>query len=157
MEGDLDSIQKIFFDAMACGWVCNVLKNIEVPQFPGSKAIPYEKGPFKVLDCYMTNLNSSTGTTTIWFRGRPVWVMHYGGRYKKEAIPFLKRCLSRAYYELRFYGGRGPVFMREGEFAYVNRIERNKFSDFAGEETIFGLNEMRLGYHWYRGMSLLIK
>lgn len=155
MEGDLQSIQNKFFDAMVQGWVCNTdAKKIEVPEFPGSKAIPYEHGPFRVLACYMTNFNFSTGTTTIWFRGKPVWVMHYGGWYEKEAIPFLKRCLSRAYAERRFYGGRGPVFVRDDRFTYINRIERNNLRDFAGEEKIFDLSEKCLGYHWYRGMSL---
>ena len=42
------------------------------------------------------------------------------------------------------------------KFAYVNKIERNDFADFAGEERIFYyVSEQPLGYHWYRGMSLL--
>ena len=158
MEGDLDSIQDIFFDAKAHGWTCiteQAVKKIEMPQFPGSKVILYEHGPFRVLDWYMANLNSSTGITTIGFRGRPVWVMHYGGWYEKEAIPFLKNCLRQAYSDRRFYGGRGPVFVQDSQFTYVNQIERKKFSDFAGQESIFGLNAVRLGCHWYRGMSLL--
>ena len=155
MEGDMESIQNIFFDAMRRGWACdNCAKKIEVPQLPGSKAISFEHGPLRVVDCYMTNLNFSTGTTTIWYRGRPLWVMHYGGRYEKEAIPFLKFCLRRAYTERRFYGGRGPNFMRDDRFTYVNKIERNNFRDFAGEERIFDTSGQCFGYHWYRGMSL---
>jgi len=152
MEGDMGSIQKIFFDAMRRGWAYdNCAKKIEVPQFPGSKAISFEQGPFRVVDCYMTNFNFSTGITTIWFREKPVWMMHYGGWYEKEAIPFLKFCLRRAYIERHFYGGRGPNFMRDDRFTYVNRIEHNNFRDFAGEERIFDLSEKCLGYHWYRG------
>lgn len=155
MEGDLESIQNKFFDAMAHGWACNAdAKKIEVPQFPGSKGILYEHGQFRVLDFYMTHFNFSTGTTIIWFRGKPLWVMHYGGRYEKEAIPFLKSCLHRAYSERRFYGGRGPYFMKNDRFTYVNRIEHNNFREFAGEERVFNSDEQCLGYHWYRGMSL---
>lgn len=155
MEGDLDSIQNKFFDAMTHGWACNTnAKKIEVPQFPGSKGILYEHGPYKVLDCYMTNYNFSTGTTTIWFREKPLWAMHYGGRYEKEVIPFLKYCLRRAYSERRFYGGRGPNFMRNDHFTYVNQIEHSSFREFSGEERIFNINEKCMGYHWYRGMSL---
>ena len=107
----------------------------------------------------MVNQNSdiSAGTKTIWVKDQPVWIMHYGGWYKKEAIPFLKSCLQRAYVEeRRFYGGRGPYFVHDKKFAYVNKIERNDFADFAGEERIFYyVSEQPLGYHWYRGMSLL--
>lgn len=155
MEGDLGSVQNKFFDAMAQGWACNGGAKKITPPVPCLEVIPYEHGPFRVLDCYMTNLCYSTGITTILYRGKPVWVMHYGGCYEKEAIPFLKFCLHRAYTERRFYGGRGPVFVRDYQLTYVNQIERNKFSDFTGEERIFGLNEVCLGYHWYRGMSLL--
>ena len=82
--------------------------------------------------------------------------MHYGGRYAKKAIPFLKSCLQRAYVQERcFYGGRGPIFVRNENFTYVNKIERGGFDDFAGEEKIFDLSEQCQGNHWYRGMSLI--
>jgi hypothetical protein len=82
--------------------------------------------------------------------------MHYGGRYTKSAIPFLKECLKRAYVqERRFYGGRGPHLVCGTGFTYVNRVRQESFADFEGEEQVFDYNEKSLGYHWYRGMSLL--
>ncbi|MEK7461523.1 MAG: DUF5680 domain-containing protein [Patescibacteria group bacterium] len=157
MQADLRSVQDAFFMAMAGGWAQDARK-IQVPELPGSKGVPFVWGDFRILDCYLVTTYSerSAGMTVIWCHDQPVWVMYYGGWYAKVAIPFLKSCLQRAYvYEHRFYGGRGPVFVRDERFTYVNKIERNDFSDFAGEERVFDLNELCLGYHWYRGMSLL--
>ncbi|MEK7150270.1 MAG: DUF5680 domain-containing protein [Patescibacteria group bacterium] len=154
----LGDVKKVFFEAGACGWSSDAQK-IKSLEFPGSKIIRFVSGDFRVIDCYVVNQNSdiSAGTKTIWVKDQPVWIMHYGGWYKKEAIPFLKSCLQRAYVEeRRFYGGRGPYFVHDKKFAYVNKIERNDFADFAGEERIFYyVSEQPLGYHWYRGMSLL--
>lgn len=109
MQPDLREVEAAFFAAMRAGWAQKGIQKIKVPEFPGSKA-----------------------------------------------IPFLKQCLRRAYVdEQRFYGGRGPSFVRDERFTYVNRIERNDFGDFMGEERIFDLSEQCFGYHWYRGMSLL--
>lgn len=156
MTTDLRSVQNAFFEAMGAGWAQNVQK-IKLPELPGSKGIPFVWGDFRVLDCYLVTPHSdrSAGITTIWHQDQPVWIMHYGGWYAKVAIPFLKSCLHRAYVdERRFYGGRGPAFVRDERFTYVNQIERNDFGNFAGEERVFDLNEQCLGYHWYRGMSL---
>lgn len=157
MKPTLEQVEHAFFEAIAGGWAQDVQK-IRVPEFPGSKAIPFILGDFRVLDCYMVTPHSemSAGITTIWHLDQPAWIMHYGGWYTKLAVPFLKSCLHRAYVdERRFYGGRGPTFVRGDQFTYVNRIERNNFDDFVGEERIFDLSEQCFGYHWYRGMSLL--
>ncbi|MBI5126751.1 MAG: hypothetical protein HZA80_03245 [Candidatus Taylorbacteria bacterium] len=156
MQPTLDSIRHVFFEAMASGWAQDV-QLTTISGFPGSKAISFALGEFRLIDCYMVTPHSekSAGVTTIWHLDQPVWIMHYGGWYAKLAIPFLKACLHRAYVEERhFYGGRGPDFVRDERFVYVNRIERNDFGDFAGEERIFDLSEQCFGYHWYRGMSL---
>ncbi len=157
MAPTLESIQHAFFEAMSNGWAQNVQK-IKVEEFPSSKAIPFVFGSFRVLDTYLVTpySNKSAGLTVIWYQDEPVWIMHYGGRYDKVAIPFLKTCLYRAYiFERRFYGGRGPVFVRDEYYTYVNMIDKNEFADFAGEEQVFDLDNRCLGYHWYRGMSLL--
>ncbi len=157
MQPTLQAIQDVFFEAMTAGWAQDVQK-IKIQELPNSKTIPFVLGDFRVLDTYfVTPLSDrSAGSTTIWHEDKPVWIMHYGGRYAKIAVPFLKSCLHRAYVdERRFYGGRGPAFVRDEHFTYVNKIERNNFADFVGEEHVFDLNEQCLGHHWYRGMSLL--
>ncbi len=149
-------IETVFLRAMATGWTEDGNERI-IPDLPTAKGIPFTLGDFQVLDYYFVSPGSdkSAGTTTIWYKGVPVWVMNYGGEYAKDAIPFLKSCLNRAYVdEYRFYGGRGPAFVRGERFTYVNQIERGNFIDFVGEERIFDLSEVCFGYHWYRGMTL---
>ena len=86
--------------------------------------------------------------------------MHYGGWYEKEVKPFLISALYNAYMiERKFYGGRGPVVFDSVGFpdwVYRNSITQNSFGQFAGEEKIHTHDDQRcLGFHWYRGMSLL--
>lgn len=158
MKPDIRDVENAFFAAMAAGWAQQKIEKIKVPDFPGSKAIPFVHGDFRVLDCYLVTPHSdmSTGWTVIWHLDQPVWTMYYGGKYAKIAIPFLKQCLRRAYVdECCFFGGRGPLFVRDDRFTYINQPQRNDFSHFAGEERVFDLNGQQLGYHWYRGMSLI--
>jgi hypothetical protein len=153
----LRGIQHAFFEAMANGYAQGVQKDT-IDDFPGSKVIAHDWGDYRVVDFYFTTPDSdkSTGQTIIWQKGVPVWTMHFGGRYAKIAIPFLKECLHRAYVEeRRFYGGRGPYFVRGDRFTYVNQVRHESFADFEGEERIYDLSEQNLGHHWYRGMSLL--
>ncbi len=158
MKPTLDEIQKVFFDAMANGWAQGV-QEISISEFPGTKAIPFVSGDFRVLDCYTVTpySNKSTGTITIWHQNQPVWVMHYGGWYVVQAIPFLKSCLHQAYVKRRFYGGRGPSYVQDTEFIYLNTVDRNYFEDFAGTERILDTRRRwHFGYHWYRGMWLVM-
>ena len=157
MFRDLRDIENAFFEAMASGYAQNAPKS-GINHLPHSHIITCELGEYRVSDLYITTPHSdkSVGQTIIWHRNVPVWSMHYGGWYAKIAIPFLKECLDRAYVqERRFYGGRGPYFVRDDRFTYVNQVRRESFADFEGEEQVFDLSEQTLGYHWYRGMSLL--
>lgn len=157
MFPELSVIEHAFFEAMANGYAQGMQKGT-ISDLSGSKVIPFELGDYKVVDFYFTTSysNKSAGQTVVWHQDVPVWTMHYGGRYEKTAIPFLKECLHRAYVqERRFYGGRGPFFVRGERFTYVNQARNNSFDDFEGEERVFDLNEQCFGYHWYRGMSLL--
>ena len=140
---------------MARGWASpgEGLPKSTIEQLPNSKVIQFNDGDFSVTDLYFVTDHStaSTGLKTIHFRGDPVWAMHYGGRYARIAIPFLKECLRISYKAARFHGGRGPNFVRGDRFTYVNQLEYGSFQDFKGREEIFDFNEDSLGYHWYRG------
>lgn len=150
----LQDVQNAFFDAMLAGYVMGGTKTT-LPDMPGVKVITFESGDFRVVDSYITTPHSakSAGTTTIWGRNRPVWLMQYGGEYPEHTIPFLKECLLMNYKERHFYGGRGPEIV-EGQFIYLNKVENNDFGNFYGEESIH-VGGQRIGFHWYRGMSLL--
>lgn len=154
---DIQEMERVYLDAMANGYAQDAQKTT-IAELPGSKVIRFVSGGYEVVDFYFTNPYSdiSTGQIGIFCGGMPMWTMQYGGRYAKIAIPFLKKCLRRTYVdERRFNGGRGPFFVRDERFTYVNRVRRASFADFEGEEHIFDLSEQTLGHHWYRGMLLV--
>src|SRR3989344_4922518 len=95
---DARQIGIFFFDAMKQGWATPV-KKIPIPQLPGSKSISFRSGELSLLDYYFVTpgFNSSYGTTVIWVAEIPVWIMHYGGFYDKQAISLLKAALRNAY------------------------------------------------------------
>lgn len=151
-------IQSFFFRAMVSGWASGGEK-IKIAAMPLYKAMPFREGDFYLLDCYCVNKKSlkSAGTTTIWYRDVPVWMMNYGGFYEESAIAFLKRALLRAYNKQEFVGGRGPAFYSENTgLNYANRPLLGDFAKFEGREAVFNASGREsLGFHEYWGMSLL--
>ncbi|MEK7511313.1 MAG: DUF5680 domain-containing protein [Patescibacteria group bacterium] len=162
MDAQMQDIERAFFNAMAAGWAQDTEKSAGT-DFPHMKLISFADGDYQVVDGYLSPPQEarrgdgfSAGMTVISESGIPVWTMQYGGRYAKQAIPFLKECLHRAYVKERlFYGGRGPHFVRGDRFTYVNNIVQTGFNNFSGEEYVYDLNEQCMGFHWYRGMALL--
>ena len=159
----LEKAQEIFFKGMIQGYAgSNTLSKKTIPLLPGSKVVPtFEEGGFTLIDYYFTYPNStkSFGTTLISCTDgilvRPVWIMHYGGWYSKEAIPFLKEILRVAYSKNFFSGGRGISPSQSSSFLYMNKIEKNEFSDFKGVEEIYNGKGTFLGSHQYFGGSLI--
>jgi len=112
------AIEKCFFEGMRRGWASGAPAKANFP-FNGAKG--YEFHPLIVgeldrhlhymtlFDYFFTNQESRTsyGTTVILYLGNPVWVMNYGGWYRKEAVPIVKKALMAAYKENLFCGGRG--------------------------------------------------
>lgn len=154
---DIAEIQSFFFKAMVKGWAKGV-EEISVANMPGYKAIPFQEGDFYLIDKYCVTPYSqkSAGTTTIWFKQNPVWVMNYGGFYDEDAIDCLKLALRQAYERQQFVGGRGPRIYVAKTLFYVNQPRFNSFTRFEGREEIFdrACGES-LGFHEYWGMSLL--
>ena len=157
MQPAIERIEDAFLSAMAEGWTSNAAEAAGA-DFPELKKIPFLHGEFRVVDGYLAPPNAagySAGWTVIYYLGKPVWQMHYQGRYAKNAIPYLKQCLHQAYViNRRFYGGRGPAFVRGERFTYINAIESPDFEKFSGLETIYDENAQWLGYHEYRGLLL---
>lgn len=162
MKPNLEMIEQVFFAAMNVGYAQEGDQpRTHLHEVPGSRLITFTHRDFHVLDQYggTSRSNKSFGTTTISYKGEPVWVMQYGGWYKPEAISFLRHCLRLNYKENIFYGGRGPEHVA-GKIAgkkvgYINRLFHGEFVNFSGEEEILDYHCLRLGHHWYRGMSLL--
>jgi len=155
----LDKIQEFFFRAMLQGWVADAPR-IDMPRMPGYKASFFEEGSFYLLDCWC-NLPSgkSSGTTNIFHKDVPVWVMTYGGYYQRNVSAFVKEALQAAYQEQEFFGGRGPLRYEKREkypFSYRNNPSMGGlFERFFGKEIVYDLESRVVGYHTYHGMSLL--
>jgi hypothetical protein len=153
--------EKIFFEAMRDGYAKQGVKKQPIVGLPGSKSIPWERGMWKVIDTYFTasDSNKSSGFTLIVYNGSPIWVMHYGGIYPKEVMPFLKQCLKTAYDLEIFSGGRGRSLEQSPDFRYRNIVAKGStFEVFAGDEHIYVMSddrELAVGHHWYRGHSLI--
>jgi len=155
----LAEVQAFFFKAMVGGWAVGGQK-IKIADMPGYKAIPFRDGDLYLLDryCVVPNSTKSAGTTTIWYKDVPVWVMNYGGSYEESAIKFLKSMLRMAYDSGIFCGGRGSRLGTDSlrDLVYFNRPRLNDFAKFDGMEQIFNTRTGScLGYHEYWGMSLL--
>lgn len=162
MNVTLAQVEVFFFKAMQYGYASNVSRKTAVLGMPGFKQIDFCDGDWRCLDRYcVTPLSSkSAGSTTIWHQNIPVWMMHYGGQYKEEAIDFLKLALRANYDESIFHGCRGPASLSHvGEtFLYTNTLfpESRHFGAFTGYEKITNTRDNQLlGYHGYMGMSLL--
>ena len=145
-------IEGIFFDAMLEGYANPKAEKAPFPGLPGSKSITYKDGDFTVIDCYFVREGSdaSHGFTLITFKDVPIWIMRYGGWYKKEVIPFLKSALMAAYRERQFFGGRGPIqFMNEEKtLVYQNSGDLYPFSNFHSSEQIRSIVDGKLlGFH----------
>lgn len=148
-------IQQFFFEAMVEGWVADAEES-KVLGMPGYRIINFARDELVLTDlfCVTPGSSKSAGTTTIWHKEVPVWVMQYGGWYMEGVIPFLKHALLETYKAKRFVGGRGRSQYCEGQLLYVNRPHVNDFSDFNGHEQVF-MNDKPMGVHHYRGMMML--
>lgn len=155
-------IEDVFWKAMAHGWSSKrKIETKTLPLLPGYKCIPFASGDFSVLDAYCTPISGkSSGFTTIWFKGVPVWTMNYSGEYPKKVIPFLKLALRDAIEKRVFLGGRGLCSFAHESFPdllYRNNTKGRGYliSKFSGTEEILLNDGQLIGYHDYRGMILI--
>lgn len=152
--------KEFFFTAMLVGYVSGNKKFIRKTN-DGHIVIEVIKGKFKLVDSYFKNPHSifSSGTTTIYYDGVPVWIMHYGGWYIKEVIPFLKMNMETCYRAKIFHGGRGILNYKGEGYIYKNNVydeEHTSFEEFSGREEITkeGTKQL-LGCHNYFGRKLV--
>jgi len=153
-------MKRHFFAAMRVGWAAGV-EGVGVLGMPSHKAFVYEEDHFRVIDQYcVSKAGKSAGTITVWFFDEPVWLMNYGGVYRKEDVSFLKHVLMVAYRQDQFFGGRGQEIFRQDRLdglVYVNRMAGGSdFLSFRGTERIYSASDPELlGWHDYWGMSLI--
>ena len=118
----------------------------------GAKAIPlsgdadwkvfehYNRGrDWYLQDRYYVDptTDKSVGETRIYYEHQLIWLMSYGGFYKKEAIPCLKAALMANYTKGIFNAGRGKDGYVAGGFRYNIRTQgENSFERFATHESV---------------------
>jgi hypothetical protein len=160
-RGLKSELRNVFFAAMQRGYAARPRKGT-IAQLPGSKTIPYVKGPWDVIDTYITtNLSeASGGMTCIYHDCRIVWMMQYMGEYDTRAIPCLKAALRDAYTKEEFWGGRGsPDFVHDG-LIYTNRPYSPTHDRVVNWNLVAGREEVRdsagdcLGWHQYSAMLM---
>jgi hypothetical protein len=163
----LNGAKKAFFEAMLAGYanatgepVSGLVKTKS--ENGCEKTLTFTVGDYVVQDHYVVTPLSdySAGTTTIFYKSFPVWLMAYGGYYPKDAIPFLKEALAKAYKMSQFLGGRGPEAYVETSVGleYNNTFVSgdDSFLWFEGHEYIWSKGVGKaLGTHKYFGMSLI--
>lgn len=146
-------VQEVFFTAMRAGYAAGAEKTT-MAQFPGSKIISYVDGLWLVRDTWFAGKRGhSSGMTTIFYDGHPVWNMAYQGQYSEEAISTLKAALAENYRGKIWLGGRGPAtFSRDG-FVYSNMTSPDAlFTGFRGSEQIASIRGGVVGYHIFHGI-----
>jgi hypothetical protein len=148
-----EEAEAYFFKAMRTGYVVGS-KTLNNFPFPGWKTVRHKDGSFSLTDTWISTpySNRSSGVTTIYYKDVPIWVMHYGGWYEKEADYVLRAALKWSYEQGEFTGGRGPEEFETSYMRYTNVLARNRFVNFEGIEKIVGKGTGTLyGTHWYRG------
>jgi hypothetical protein len=151
-----EEAEAFFFMAVKSGYAFGAETKRIIP-LPGWKMVEHVEGDLRMVDMWHKTPGSdhSTGVAMIYWKDIPVWVMHFGGWYKPEAMPVLKEALRWCYERRKFIGGRGPENYYGSDMVYENRPVANSFTDFNGVEIIKDYGDKILGSHWYHGSWLL--
>lgn len=154
-SGLVEDAKEFFFEAMLEGYVKGGQVPGSIMNFPGSRSFHHWHDNWCLCDMFTIAPPShvSAGTTYIWYRSTPVWMMQYNGYYRPPAVPTLTAALRDAYSERKFFGGRGPaVFAGQGNRFYVNRYEGEFETSAHGEEMIYDSNAAVIGLHRYQSV-----
>lgn len=156
-----------FFDAMLQIWALDspgVQPKERNGQYEIEIQFPYGADHYRYVFVdrwYWSPTGKTAGTSTIIYGSWPVWFMSYGGFYREQEIPFLKRALHAAYSDRIFRCGRGPECFVDPDFPdlrYENSVTKNGFEDFSGREAVLardGTGFIEVGYYSLWGMGLV--
>lgn len=156
---NLKEVEEFFLEAARQTYAADAPKTT-IAELPKSKVYRYEHEDWLYVDLYFATNCTSFGTTTIWYRGQPIWGMQYHGYWNmgdERIIPFLKLALRVSYENGVFYGGRGPNALKDesGNLTYRNWPEPKSFVRFEGYEEIYDERIKELFHHDYSGMALI--
>ena len=174
----LEMIGKVFWMGAQRGYASKEpFQKSTFPLLPGWEGFYIPLGDYIYFDAYCVNATSckSVGFTHIYIRNSStelsepdlilLWMMNYGGCYKKEVVPFLKLALLSAIEKREFLGGRGERYFVDKNYPslyYHNQPRTDRgFVEFSGREEILydggPTNQLHenLGYQWYQGMTMI--
>jgi len=156
----VEEMEKAFLDGMARGWAGGA-KSVRSIEFSGLEVIKVESGKFLITDAfYFNEVGHGFGFTIIAHTkiglGVPLWRMNYEGTYPKSVSDFLKESLRYTYLDETFFGGRGISGYKKNDLVYKNDPVLKPFENFRGMERIVSVSGLELGWHHYRGKSLLV-
>ena len=158
----LADAEKFFCHAMATDSYASGAKANPVERWLGWEGYEFRDGDFRLLDMYTVNPENrkSFGNTYIYYQSKTIWMMSYGGFYKKEAIPCLKAALMANYSRGIFNLGRGPGEYVDGDYVYlIGSGSASSFERFSAHEGIrhkAGQEKLEnLGGHDVWGMALI--
>lgn len=149
MDMILASAKWHFFNAM--GLILNGdIRAINVPGNRGHSQFIYAQDDFHVIDKHEVIGGKSVVSTTIWYLGKPIWIMTRVEQFLDEDRPFITKILSDTYRMGAFIGGRGPESrMLYGSLVYENKPEPGSdFENFAGTEFVCGSRPQGGGHYW---------
>lgn len=112
----------------------------------GYNEYEYERGEWRIRDSFTGDFQAP-GTTTIYFKGKTAWIMHYAGKGMTEGkeelsgktFTFLKKALMQVSTKMPY---RGPEQFQENDFKYRYEVIDNNIEDFLGIEEIHKGNEL---------------
>ena len=152
----LAGAKRAFFKAMVVAYVSDGVRDYDDPTVEK----PYRR-TFGSVTAFLVRVDQdyvvmweesndyyyADGKVIIFFQGKPVWMMTYGGSYPERVISFLKSALRLTYVLKIFVGGRGPCSLTDGDLTYENVVTEvgsvGGFGHFFGRERIV---EMVGGY-----------
>ena len=106
----------------------------------GFKELEFEEGDWRLRDSY-SGYFKAPGWTTVYYKGRPVWYMTYGGQgmaegkenKAPETYGFLVKAVMLVSPEMPF---RGPEKFSDGEWEYVFKPLKGDITGFGAVEEI---------------------
>lgn len=174
---DWTDAERAFYHFMRDGWVSGKPQHQEILALDGYRVFaPPPNERYKLIDMWTrTPLSDySTGVTTLYQRFDivwiPIWTMHYGGMYRRDASDVVQSVLRNAYHNPEqhgFCGCRGPrqysfaeSYVYNNDFTFPETLE-NPFKLFNGREKVVNFRQtgirggVEVGYHEYFGKALL--
>ncbi len=158
----VSEVEDIFLAAMRVGYAADSRNIQSIPRLPDAHLVEFIENDFRAVDVWfaMPGSKQSSGLTTVYCHGVPVWRMSYEGWHDPTVVTFLRSVLRKAYDANIFIGGRGLTKSSSDDtmLCYQNDCV-GRFVDFSGWEIIKSQSGKArpelMGKYSYRGGLLV--